>query len=93
MSLNKKRPLATLYFAYRIIQRDFPLRAYVAPNVGDPSYRRPLATGRAPRASSALRQRGAWRKRDGSRVLPDRFLIRLFAHLAVSTAIALALLA
>ena len=36
MSLNKKRPLATLYFAYRIIQRDFPLRAYVAPNVGDP---------------------------------------------------------
>ena len=36
MSLNKKRPLAALYFAYRIIQRDFPLRAYVAPNVGDP---------------------------------------------------------
>ena len=36
MSLNKKRPLAALYFANRIIQRDFPLRAYVAPNVGDP---------------------------------------------------------
>ena len=35
MSLNKKR-LAALYFANRIIQRDFPLRAYVAPNVGDP---------------------------------------------------------
>jgi hypothetical protein len=36
MSLNKKRSLAALYFANRIIQRDFPLRAYVAPNVGDP---------------------------------------------------------
>ena len=36
MSLNKKRPLAALYFANRIIQRDFPLRAYVAPNVGNP---------------------------------------------------------
>jgi hypothetical protein len=35
MSLNKKRPLAAFYFANRIIQRDFPLRAYVAPNVGD----------------------------------------------------------
>ena len=36
MSLNKKCLLAALYFANRIIQRDFPLRAYVAPNVGDP---------------------------------------------------------
>src|ERR1700730_5793465 len=35
MSLKKKR-LAALYFANRLIQRDFPLRAYVAPNVGDP---------------------------------------------------------
>jgi hypothetical protein len=34
--LNKKRPLDALYFANRIIQRDFPLRAYVAPNVCDP---------------------------------------------------------
>jgi len=36
MSLHKKRPLAALYFANRIIQRHFPLRAFVAPNVGNP---------------------------------------------------------
>jgi hypothetical protein len=36
MSLNKKRPLAALYFANRITQRDFPLRAFVAANVGNP---------------------------------------------------------
>src|SRR6202040_726384 len=36
MSLTKKRPLAALYFANRITQRDFPLRAYVAANVGNP---------------------------------------------------------
>jgi hypothetical protein len=36
MSLHKKRPLAALDFPNRIIQRDFPLRAYVAANVGNP---------------------------------------------------------
>src|ERR1700686_571793 len=35
MSLNKKRPLAALYFANRIIQRNFPLRTFTAPNVGN----------------------------------------------------------
>ena len=36
MSLNKKRPLAALYFGNRIIQGHFPLRAFIAPNMGNP---------------------------------------------------------
>ena len=36
MGLNRKRLLTALYFGNRIIQRDFPLRAFVAPNVGNP---------------------------------------------------------
>ena len=36
MSLNKKRPLAALYFRNRIIQGHFPLRAFIAPNMGNP---------------------------------------------------------
>jgi hypothetical protein len=36
MGLNIKRLFTTLYFANRVIQRDFPLRAFVAPNVGNP---------------------------------------------------------
>jgi hypothetical protein len=34
MGLNRKRLLTALYFAYRIVHRDFPLRVFVAPNVG-----------------------------------------------------------
>jgi type I restriction enzyme M protein len=36
MGLNIKRLFTTLYFADRVIQRDFSLRAFVAPNVGNP---------------------------------------------------------
>jgi hypothetical protein len=36
MSLNKKRPLAALYFGNRIIQGHFPLRAFIAPNMSNP---------------------------------------------------------
>jgi hypothetical protein len=36
MSLNKKRQLAALDFTNHFIQRHFPRRAFVAPNVGDP---------------------------------------------------------
>ena len=36
MSLNKKRLLAALYFGNRIIQGHFPLRAFIAPNMGNP---------------------------------------------------------
>jgi len=36
MSLNKKRQLAALDFANRFIQRHFPRRAFVAPDVGNP---------------------------------------------------------
>ena len=36
MSLNKKCLLAALYFGNRIIQGHFPLRAFIAPNMGNP---------------------------------------------------------
>jgi len=36
MNLNKKCPLAALYFRDRIIQGHFPLRAFIAPNMGNP---------------------------------------------------------
>ena len=36
LSLNKKCPLAALYFGNRIIQGHFPLRAFIAPNMGNP---------------------------------------------------------
>ena len=36
MSLNKKHLLATLDFTNRFIQCHFPVRAFVAPNVGNP---------------------------------------------------------
>jgi hypothetical protein len=35
MGLNRKRLLTALYFPNRIIQRNFPLRTFVAPNVGN----------------------------------------------------------
>src|ERR1700730_1915809 len=35
MGLNKKRLLTALYFSNRIIQRNFPLRTFIAPNVGN----------------------------------------------------------
>src|SRR5580704_388681 len=35
MGLNRKRLLTALYFSNRIIQRNFPLRTFIAPNVGN----------------------------------------------------------
>ena len=35
MGLNRKRLLTALYFPNRIIQRNFPLRTFTAPNVGN----------------------------------------------------------
>ena len=35
MGLNRKRLLTALYFPNRIIQRNFPLRTFIAPNVGN----------------------------------------------------------